>query len=263
MSKYALVTRAKGIEDIASVAHPVLKKYAHRCKAEFIVIDEDIINCGSFHYEILQIYDLLKEYDRILHLDSDILIAPDCPNLLDIVPEEKIGLVFEDKYTRRKSRRYYIRRIQEEWGDIGWRMGYQNSGVMVCSRVHREVFVYDPSRLWNKWGYADLQLSYRIHELGFEIHELPFIYNHMSMFSEMGKNHLKSFVLHYAGRGFDPRFSRAEQMRRDFEIITSKSRLQRNFMLLYPRLRLLGASMLNQIRSWRSNDQDFAKVFDE
>jgi len=260
--KKAVVTRAKGIEDIAQVSHPVLREYATRCNADFVVIDQDIINCGSFHYEILQCYNLLEKYDRIIHIDSDVLIAPDCPDLFDVVPEGQIGLVFEDRYIRKKSRRIFIKHMQDKWGDIQWKQGYQNSGVLVCSRQHKKIFAYDPSRLWNTWGYADLQIGYLIRELGFTIFELPFTFNHMSMFSEVGWNYLNAKMIHYAGRGFDHRYSRAEQMKRDLHTIQTKSKLHRSCMSLYPRLRLLAIGVLNFMRSRIKTEKDFIKVFE-
>ena len=42
-------------------------------------------------------YDLFNEYDRILSLDSDVVITPRCPDIFKTVDFENIGTVYEDK----------------------------------------------------------------------------------------------------------------------------------------------------------------------
>jgi len=64
-------------------------------------------------FEKNQIYDLFDKYNRILRLDYDMLITPNCPNLFDIVPENKIGCVFEDVGGAKLSRVKMIINIQE------------------------------------------------------------------------------------------------------------------------------------------------------
>ena len=129
-SKYLVATRADDKhKEISDITHDNLKRYAEFCDADFKVIED----CQGIHhhYRILQFYDLFDTYDRILSLDTDILILRSCLNIFEVVPEEKIGTIFEDKGSRQKDRRKRIKKIQTEKEDIGWTEGYINTGFAV------------------------------------------------------------------------------------------------------------------------------------
>jgi len=63
--------------------------------------------------------DLLGFYDRVLSIDSDIIINKDCKNPFTVIPEDMIGSVYEDVGSRQKARRKVIRDIQDRFGNIG------------------------------------------------------------------------------------------------------------------------------------------------
>lgn len=77
----AVVTLTIGerYKEIAEITHPVLKAYADKIGAEFVVIDKDH---GLMHWEKFQIYHLLKIYNRIIFFDTDIIIRNDCPKFI-------------------------------------------------------------------------------------------------------------------------------------------------------------------------------------
>jgi hypothetical protein len=236
----AVVTRAKDNYDLAKISHPVLKEYAKQCKADFIIINEEKINLGDYSYEILQCYKLFDTYDRILIVDSDVLIRSQCPDLFAIVPNESVGVIYEDRYLRKAHRRECMRKYQEKFGDVGWENGYINSGVFLISRCHKEILNFSREHLWNEMGYDDIVIGYNIKKLGFPVYELSYKFNHMSMFSELGANWLTSYVIHYAGRGFSGKKSRFEQMQSDYAIIQKISNpFILSFFNISPRLHLL------------------------
>jgi len=239
--KKAIITLANDkIKDISAISHPMLKNYASKVKADFVVISDFKINLGSFHWEKFQCYGLLDKYKRILILDSDIIIVPDAPNLFDVVPENRIGVILEDKYSRKKDRRMRIKNCQKQLGDIGWRKDYLNSGVFVCSRMHKKIFTLNPKNYYQGLGYDDVQIGYNIKKYGFKIFELSYKFNHMSMFSEIGKNRFFSYIVHYAGIGFSSKISKAEQMRNDYKkILNNNWSFARHFYDLPNRLKLI------------------------
>ena len=81
MKKRALVTRIdETVEGYVEVTLPVIKDYANRCKAELITLSHNPpvwTEDQKPHYRALKIYDMFEEYDRILHLDADMLINKD------------------------------------------------------------------------------------------------------------------------------------------------------------------------------------------
>lgn len=209
--KLLMVTRADDkYKAIADLTHPIMQGFAKQWDADFLVLNRDA-DCADRQskalYRIMDIYDLLKEYDRVMNIDSDIVINKNCPNLFEMVPNDKIGVVFEDKGSRCKDRRQRIARVQIAWGDIGWRKGYINIGTLLVSRLHREIFKKGAGRYWKSLGYCDVHLGYHIHRLGFEIYELDWRFNHMSIFSESwngGPSRFDSYIIHYAGTGAFP-----------------------------------------------------------
>ena len=228
----AVVTRADdAVREWTELTHPLFKKYAEKCGADFIVLSEPapfLTSDHQPHYRILRIYDLLEKYDRILHLDTDMLINEDCPNLFEVVPENMIGIVFEDVGSRQADRRMKMAEMQFHWGDVGWRTGYTNAGTFVLSKEHRDVFLPHDDQYWIGWGSADLQMSYNIHKFNLKVHELSYKWNHMTMFSHDwngNADRFKSYIIHYAGKGiFDENqaSNKLEQAKLDYEVIYGK-----------------------------------------
>jgi hypothetical protein len=70
----------------ALVTHPLIRSYAHGHGADFVVIDESRRKFNQHHisYEDFQIPQWLENYDEIVHLDTDVLVMPGTPWLLDI-----------------------------------------------------------------------------------------------------------------------------------------------------------------------------------
>ncbi len=204
-------------DKIFKICKKTLVKYCNKYDIALEVITEPRFNIlgtdTAYNYLIFeknQIYDLFKDYNRILRLDADILITPHCPNIFEVVPLDKIGIVFEDVGPKKIDRRKTIKQIQLELGGVGWEKGYFNSGVIVTSKLHKEIFnitdkknikIIEKLRL----SHAKEQslLNYRVRELGFELFELDFKFNHITkIFSGQcvgNPNKFNSYILHYAG----------------------------------------------------------------
>jgi|TARA_R110001599_G_scaffold260063_1_gene460502 lipopolysaccharide biosynthesis glycosyltransferase len=226
--KLLITTRAdEGIKEMTDITHPILKKYADRVGADFMVLSHEPPSDsgdGRPHYRILKHYDLHEKYDRILHIDSDMIVMPNCPNLFDVVPYNKIGTVLEDKGSRKQPRQNLILESQREYGFVDWHEEYINTGLIMTSKCHRDIFQSIGGKYWTGFGSDDVQLGYLIKKNKFEIMDLPFQYNHMTMFSEdwnANPNRFKSHIIHYGGRGvFDNNVgSKMEQIRKDYDRI--------------------------------------------
>jgi len=227
--KLLVTTRAdKNIKKMTDLTHPIIKKFAKMWNADFLILDHDAdcdIPMGKIHYRIMKFYDLLTEYDRIIHFDSDIVINKTCPNLFKLVPYNMIGTIFEDKGSRLENRKERIKYVQSAWGDIGWRRGYINTGVFVVSKLHREIFRKINDKYWILKGFDDVHLGYQIYSLGLKIFELDYRFNHMSVFSESWNGNLSrfnSYIIHYAGKAKFPdkgNRTRVELMKDDIKEI--------------------------------------------
>lgn len=226
--KLLIATRCDDkFSEIAQISHPIIQEFANKWGADFVQLT-GVADCpsklGQSHYRIMQFYDLFNQYDRILSLDSDVIITPNCPNIFEEVPVDKIGTIFEDKGTRMKNRHERIRSIQSKFGNIGWEKDYINIGVSLFSKEHKKIFTKIQNKYWNDRGYADPHLGYQIKKFGFPIHELSYKFNHMTMFSEEwngNANRFNSFIIHYAGAGIFDAKSRIEQMTNDKKTLYS------------------------------------------
>ena len=213
--KLLVTTRAdENIKGYAEITHPILKKHVNAWGADFQILSEipdypckinyGYDGLGKLHYRIVKFKELFEEYDRIIHLDSDMLINKNCPNLFDVVPEDHVGTLLEDKGSRQNARRATMKEAQDLFGNIGWNSGYPNTGTFVVSKMHKDIFEPINNRFWEGFGWDDVHLGYQIHKLGFKIFELPFTYNHTTMYSESWNNYANrfdSYIIHYAGSG--------------------------------------------------------------
>lgn len=139
MKQNLVFTIASGdlFSEVKKLTHPSIKKYANKINADFIVLDE--VTSKDANWEKTQVYNLFNNYKRILLVDSDLIIRNDCPNLFDIVPEDKLGAFNEKKYFQNTEKikleaiKYRIN-IEKITND------YVNTGVLVMSRKHKQLF---------------------------------------------------------------------------------------------------------------------------
>jgi hypothetical protein len=196
--KTAIVTLNIGekYSAIAELTHPTIKKYAEKIGADFIIIDKQEISKTTPQWEKYRLYFLLNTYDRIIYLDTDLLIRDDCPNLFDIIPEDRIGLFDESRFTDRKG---LVKSMAESFGkDIKSYSKYYNTGVMVLSRQHKFLFVKPEDETNNFYEQTYFNYSLAIQKT--RVKELDYKFNRMTCLdSFLGISRLDSFIIHYAG----------------------------------------------------------------
>lgn len=215
MKKYALVTVTIGdkYKSISDITHPLLSSYAKKISADFIVIDgkkkgqENIVP----HFAKLRCDELFDEYDRIIFMDTDIIIRDDCPNLFELVPYEKFGIFKEGQFIPRRkidlemASRTYSTPILGIKSPDDWKGEYYNTGVLVASKIHRTVFnppdfekmkSVDGAWDYGEQGWINLQLINGC----IPIHNFSYRFNRMTIMDTFtGEHRLKSFIVHYAG----------------------------------------------------------------
>ena len=210
--KLAVVTRVDDrVKEQSDLTHPILEDFCEKWGADFITLDgpsECLVGDGKVHFRILRLYDLYDKdkYDRILSIDSDVVINKICPNPFDEVPPEMIGSVLEDCGSRQTPRRQLIKDIQNKFGDVGWSKGYINTGFFLTSSIHKDIFTKINGQFWEGFGFDDPHLGWNINKYKFPIYELDYRWNHMSMYSESwngSKDPLQSYIIHFAGKSME------------------------------------------------------------
>lgn len=223
MNALATITIGTKYTQIANITHPFLRRYANKIGADFVVIDDtsEEFNVGSEmnadgippHFAKFKVNHLFDKYDRIIFVDTDLIIRPDCPDLFSIVPEDKFGIFCEGVLIPQRKRDLLA--ASEIYSvplfgipDITkWKGQYYNTGVMVISKQHKTVL--SPPDFNNmkeiegetaldrtEQGWLNLQLI----NGEIPIHNLEYKFNHMSVVDNFtGEHRLCSYIVHYAG----------------------------------------------------------------
>lgn len=194
----AVVTITVGdlYQEIASVTHESIAAYCSRIGADFIVIDKS--KCSTPHWSKFQIFDLLTKYRRIIYLDTDVIVRDDCPNLFEVVPETHMGMFDEAPFTG--GRQQSMIEACRDHGYVlpDWNGQYFNTGVMVISRRHRDLFRKPKRESCNFYeqGYFNARLC---SEKAW-VHALKYSFNRMACMDQFtGEDRHAAFVIHYAG----------------------------------------------------------------
>lgn len=235
----AVVTLSIGEEfaELSEVTTPFMADYARRVNADFRIITDR----GDLHsrFAKFRIHDLLDEYERILFIDNDALILPHAPNVFEEVPADAVGAVLVSEYNDKHDKN--IRLTEEHLGEVGLGRSCWNSGVMVVSRAHREIFRTDVPEFQDYvklresvdfFMYYDQNiLNYRTRQLGFAVHDMGYRWNHTRGVGRSAQR-FNSYIIHYAGRGHR-QGNRLRQIKVDAAILRRRA-LQEVFAKMPP-----------------------------
>jgi hypothetical protein len=198
--KKALVTIAAGeyFARMAALTHPTLMAYADKVGADFIVWS-DVSGYKIAEYKKMEVGALLDVYDRVLYVDTDIIIRDDAPDIFALVPYDHLGMLEESDYY---DRRLTVLRFMEHIGfdSTVWNGKYYNAGLFVCSQVHRDLFVRPPT----EWDHFRDQTFFNtlIADRKAKVFSLPYRFNRvLGMDRVYGEDRLDCYFLHYAGTG--------------------------------------------------------------
>lgn len=225
--KRALVTLSIDMDPALAPAMRIFAAYAQKYQCDFIRIDQPRFRIRPnlfrkrrvwYHIEKFQLLDYLQAYQRVLFLDADILLHPDCPDLFEAVPIGQLGCVPDDAGGEAWKRTEELRKQIRKCGDLPGRGGdlpgrggdsaaaawrYFNSGVMVLDPSHQPLFAMRAGDfIAGRWPEQTL-LNYRAAKLQLPIHELPASFN----FFPTATNNWETpairhgaFIIHYAGQ---------------------------------------------------------------
>lgn len=138
----ALLTAAAGPHgrDLYQISGPLLEDYAERVGADLHVLTSEPgeyaphVKWGAAAY--------FPAYERVAFIDADTVLAPDCPNLFELVPPGHIGIL--DERHRFQSEAWVDWEMQSLWTSQGWPgrppAKAWNSGVWVADREHVGAF---------------------------------------------------------------------------------------------------------------------------
>lgn len=202
--KCALFTCGVNINHL-DVTVPFMKEYCKKYNLDFILNKEqkkpNYNKSIPGAFERFAIYDLLDTYERILYVDTDVIIKKNSPNIFDLVPQEQFGVYFESDNFDRGG---LIDDIKKHY-NYHCLTRYFNSGVMVASRIHKPIF--DMKRVAEYFNQPHIThgpvtdqdyLNVRVHMDNIPICSLGYKYNYIIKRMNLNKFELAHFV-HFAG----------------------------------------------------------------
>lgn len=177
---------------MAEITHPSIQAYADKVGADFLTLKHLRLDTNP-SWEKLQTYDLIERYDRILLIDTDMIVRRDCPDLFSLVSPDTLGAFDEGKYFDRSAQ---MMGACMKYGDFlpDWCGAYYNCGLLVASRAQRELFKEPIERLDSYIEQGLLNL--RIQRDGIRMDDVGLAFNHLY---SMGSDRLSAYIIHYAG----------------------------------------------------------------
>lgn len=201
----AIVTIVNGdmFKKIHAITKPSQLAYARRLGAKYVTMGAGD-NTGwdpnvSAHWMKMKLFQYLEEYERIIFLDSDIIVHPECPDLFKMVPPTHLGAYNEGSVDGRGAaltkalQDHKIRTRRPYLGE------YFNSGVMVLSQVHQGLFVM-PDEIHNNF-YEQSLLNARAFASYLPMCDIGYKFNRMGLLDNItGESRHASWIIHYAGK---------------------------------------------------------------
>lgn len=193
----AVITICSGEEykKIANLTHPLMQKYSDKIGAEFVVLSEKNKNTTP-HWLKFYLYRELLNYDKIIYLDTDIIVKDSCPSLFEIVPNEMLGIFNESSIAPERIAQFNKFMVDANLRLIQVNETY-NTGVMVFDSSIINLFKL-PSNKIDHIHFEQPYLNYNIHKYNIPVFKLPYKFNRMMTDDKYFEDGL---IVHYAGTG--------------------------------------------------------------
>jgi ADP-heptose:LPS heptosyltransferase len=190
-------------EAIWKITGPTIEAYTDRINADMIVLSKNP-HPTTPHWVKFALHGILhKMYKRAAWIDADIIIRRDAPDIFEIVPEDKLGVFNEGRFSPRAVALFEAKRVYKvdlpDWDKVS----YFNTGVMVVSQDQRSLFNDPEGILKQKYSFGEQTfLNLRIQQRKIKVKELSHHFNRMSILDSLtGVSRLASYFVHYAGYG--------------------------------------------------------------
>lgn len=185
---------------------PSFIEYSKKIKADLIIRQSQHLQNFNIRliatFERYDIYNLLKIYDRVLWLDSDIYITKNAKNIFDIVPDNKLGVYIELNSYEKEC---VINRMVETMKLTSPVTNYFNSGVILASKQHAELFNMSKANDFFSQSHIKIcensdqdYLNLMAKENNTEFFSLPSNFNHMIKWLKFDNKNIPDFI-HFAG----------------------------------------------------------------
>lgn len=184
----------------SEVTFPLIQSYAKRCNADFHVIYQEDKSFPHVGYQKWSYIELLPVYDRILHVDADMIVRSTTPDLFDLVDPGTFGAVNELPFQDLNKECPAMDRVKdmELLGELQHKSFYANVGLYLFDHEHKDLFnsVRFDSPCYFK---EQSHINYNINKYNFKTTALSFNFNYMKLMENAGLPKSEAHIIHYAG----------------------------------------------------------------
>jgi len=240
----ALVTVAIGdyFRKMARISYPGMLKYAMRTGAEMLVFTDPVYDQHQFD-KMRACAEALKRFDRILYMDVDCLIHEECPDLFELVPQDRLGAMDEGRHATDEQRSVHAGLMRTAAVAYGMEetSEFHNTGVLVASRQHASAF-HVPKVVEMPYGEQPL-FNLNCAANGIQLHDIGPDFNRMPYHGRLSLG--EPWIRHYAGMT-----DALQKMRTDLPVHTRPNLLTPSDREAVPEVLGLGGASCVEVGSY-------------
>ncbi len=211
----AVVTISIGRQSFWPVTLPAMERYAGRVNARFVNLTKRVekYNGVAVAFHKFEIFHLLDQFERVLYIDSDILVRGSCPDLFKMVPESKVAARLENKFPAGAKPFKMLQAIDLYSPGLACDRGivWMNTGVILASRSHKDLFRLPENMVEAEAGKGEQPLlNLLLYKNKYDFQELDYRFNYSVSNFVTKKNPCRvedAFMFHATG------YAGAERMR--------------------------------------------------
>jgi hypothetical protein len=190
---------------IWDICLPTIERYAKKVGADFRIHSTELpkFDGTSFFMQKLGQWDYVKEYDRLLCLDADIMVVPDAPDVFETFNEAGVFYGMDSSYT---DRAHILQPYADKFGialptgSYPPRPRHINGGMWLLDRhcdLRYDVTDYIPCK-----GYEENFVNYVLAKNDVPVRDTGVKWNKICC--DVTTPRRECFFIHHGGWGFDP-----------------------------------------------------------
>jgi hypothetical protein len=179
------------------IARPWTEAYAQKVGAELLAVEVP----SAIPVMFVKFYaaQQASAFDRILMLDSDILIRPHAPDVFDVVPPTHLGAMAEGRLFPRSA---WIEQSRQFYGPADMQESdYFNAGVLVLNRDTLRQLFQVPEHMLASPGFEQDYLNWTAAQARIPRYDLPIQFNYIPNAKYLSLDWRHAFFYHFAGAG--------------------------------------------------------------
>tara|TARA_R110000765_G_scaffold424966_1_gene536879 strand:+ start:149 stop:841 length:693 start_codon:yes stop_codon:yes gene_type:complete len=206
--KTAIFNLSIGYKPEWEICQTSQREYCKKHNIDYIQLTESKVHFINCYFEKFECLQLLEEYDRVLCIDSDILINPNAENIFERYPDTDTLYAFHENVGGLDMNRDpWIETYSPKfkWPMFNDRKQYFNTGCILYSKIHSNLFnlikgIKFTPKHFSIDGGEQTAINYIVTQNDWKFKSLDYSFNRMDLGAEdPNEDRLKANFIHYAG----------------------------------------------------------------